>query len=282
MATIKVIDSGFSTAVIDWGRRGFQSSGVPVSGPMDQISFKLANSILNNFEGAACLECTLLGPTLQFDAPTVVCLTGADMEISLNGEAEQSYKPILIQAGDELKLGKCTDGVRSYLAIKHGFHSPEVLGSKSFFYPVTEQSFLTQGNTLEYSADDRTKHQMYVRIKTPNHWKKDHLWVRKGPEWTLVEDQIDRLIDKPLIIGPNNRMGYRIESQLEHEPTGMYSSAVIMGTVQLTPSGQLLVAAADCQVTGGYPRVLLLDQIGMSMLSQKRTGQTIYFNWKKA
>ena len=47
----------------DWpGRLGYWAVGVPPSGPMDALSFRLANRIVGNAEGAAGLEITLAGP----------------------------------------------------------------------------------------------------------------------------------------------------------------------------------------------------------------------------
>ena len=49
------------------------------------------------------------------------------------------------------------------------------------------------------------------------------------------------------------------------------------GSVQLTPSGKLIVLMRDCQTTGGYPRVLQLTENAINVLSQKFTGQNIKF-----
>lgn len=281
MAVIKVLEPGFSTAVIDLGRRSFQSSGVPISGPMDMISFRMANSILNNFEGSAMLECTLQGPSLEFEEPTTICVTGAETQLLLNDNPVSTNKRINIQAGDKLKVGRCMKGMRCYLAIKHGFHSPEYLGSKSFYYPISPKSFLSANDELEYSGLDYDSQYNPARIRSSIFLYRESLWVSKGPEWDLIANKENQLINTRLPIGPNNRMGYRIDSDIETPSSSMFSSAVIPGTIQLTPSGQLLIATADCQVTGGYPRILVLDEIGLSILAQKRTGQSISLNWKR-
>jgi allophanate hydrolase subunit 2 len=55
------------------------------------------------------------------------------------------------------------------------------------------------------------------------------------------------------------------------------TSAVLPGTVQLTPSGKLIILMRDCQVTGGYPRVLQVSEESINRLSQKITGDKIQF-----
>jgi len=56
---------------------------------------------------------------------------------------------------------------------------------------------------------------------------------------------------------------------------GIITSLVMPGTVQLTPSGKLIVLMRDCQTTGGYPRILQLSDNSINTLAQKMTGQKI-------
>ncbi|MFD6107990.1 urea amidolyase, partial [Nocardia salmonicida] len=56
---IAVVRPGMQTTIQDWpGRIGYWHIGVPPSGPMDDLSFRLGNRVLGNPEGAAGLECT--------------------------------------------------------------------------------------------------------------------------------------------------------------------------------------------------------------------------------
>lgn len=275
MSIIKVIDPGFSSSLQDRGRRGPQSLGVPISGPMDHISFKLANAILDNFVNDALMECTMSGPTLLFQEETEICLTGAEVDIRVNDRLESSYKRITVKKGDILKVGNFKKGIRCYIAIRFGFISPEFMDSKSFFYPLSPQGFLSANDILEFTPFKTKTAGTGSRVRSPKLWSKNILRVQKGPEWDFVKEQQDQLLNRPLLIGPNNRMGYRIESTLERSWPEMFSSAVIPGTIQATPSGELLAATADCQVSGGYPRILMLDQEALSILSQKKTGEQI-------
>ncbi len=60
---VEILRPGMLTTVQDWpGRVGYWHVGVPPSGPMDDLSFRLGNRALGNDEGAAGLECTLGGP----------------------------------------------------------------------------------------------------------------------------------------------------------------------------------------------------------------------------
>src|SRR5581483_4266457 len=82
--TVRVVAGGLATTVQDYpGRCGYWHIGVPPSGPMDSLAFRLGNRLLGNPEGAAGLEVTAVGPTLRFDRPTTICLTGADCDARL-------------------------------------------------------------------------------------------------------------------------------------------------------------------------------------------------------
>lgn len=278
MSSIKVINPGFSSSLQDLGRRGTQSYGVPVSGPMDSISFKLANAILDNFINDAVMECTMSGPSLLFNEETEVCITGADAEIRVNDRLESSYKRITVKKGDILKVGNFKKGIRCYIAVRFGFITKEYMNSKSYYYPLTPQGFLSANDILEFTPFKTKTPKTGTRVRSPQLWSRDILRVQKGPEWHFVQEQAPRLLEQALLIGPNNRMGYRIDSDLQQSWPEMFSSAVLPGTVQATPSGQLLVATADCQVSGGYPRILMLDQEALSILSQKKTGEHISFD----
>ena len=66
-AALVVVKPGLLTSVQDLGRYGHQASGVPVAGPMDSFSHRLANQLVGNDPDAATLEITLIGPELVVD-----------------------------------------------------------------------------------------------------------------------------------------------------------------------------------------------------------------------
>lgn len=134
-ATIEVLAPGTCSTIQDYpGRTGYWEVGVPPSGPMDSLSFRLGNRLLGNPEQAAGLELTITGPTLLFNTATAICLTGAPMPATLDGIAIPFWSVVPVAAGATLKLGAITGpGQRSYLTIRGGFDVPDYLGSKSTF-----------------------------------------------------------------------------------------------------------------------------------------------------
>ncbi|GIE76946.1 urea carboxylase [Actinoplanes philippinensis] len=126
---------GTLTAVQDWpGRTGLWEVGVPPSGPMDDLSFRLGNRALGNPAGAPGLECTVDGPALRFTAATTVCVTGATVPVTVDGAPAPMWEPVDVPAGAVLDIGRAADGgLRVYLLVAGGLDVPRHLGSASTF-----------------------------------------------------------------------------------------------------------------------------------------------------
>jgi urea carboxylase len=133
--TIDVLSSGTQTTVQDYpGRVGFWDVGVPPSGPMDSLSFRLGNRAVGNPPSAAGLEMTMSGPTLRFNADTIICLTGAPMAASLDGHSVEFNTPTAVAAGSTLSVDAARHaGCRAYLAVRGGIHVPPYMGSRATF-----------------------------------------------------------------------------------------------------------------------------------------------------
>ncbi|MFG2028010.1 urea carboxylase [Streptomyces sp. NPDC048825] len=132
---IEVVSGGTLTTVQDWpGRTGYWQVGVPPCGPMDDLSFRLANRALGNDEGAPGLECTLRGPSLRFTHATTVCVTGAPAAVTVDGGAVSQWEPVTVPAGGVLEIGAPREhGLRTYVLFMGGLDIPEFLGSAATF-----------------------------------------------------------------------------------------------------------------------------------------------------
>ena len=135
--TVEVLTPGAQTTVQAWpGRMGYWHVGVPPSGPMDDLSFRLGNRLLGNEEGVPGLEITVAGPTLAFHSPATVLLAGSvdlDLEGGTAARTPLPWQPFAIEAGDVLTIGKVTAGMRAYLLAAGGLEVPEVMGSAATF-----------------------------------------------------------------------------------------------------------------------------------------------------
>ena len=273
---IKVLKEGLFTTIQDIGRFGYKNIGVPVSGSMDQTSAKLANLLLGNDESSAVLEMTLVGPTLEFMNDTYISITGADMNPSLNKQKVLQNKPLFVNKGDILYLSHSSNGMRSYLGIKGGFNSEKKLGSKSFYRGITKREKLIKNDKIKFAKVTSSPMKMNKSINDFKINRKNKINVFKGPEFDLLDSNSkDIIFNTDFTIGVNNRMGYNLVEPIENSISSIISSPVMPGTVQLTPSGRLIILCRDCQTSGGYPRVLQLDKSSMDSLSQKTIGEII-------
>ncbi|WP_081879259.1 5-oxoprolinase/urea amidolyase family protein [Nocardia sp. NRRL WC-3656] len=134
-AGIEVVRPGMLTTVQDWpGRVGYWHVGVPPSGPMDDLSFRLGNRALGNDEGAAGLECTLAGPALRFRTATRVCVTGAPATVTVDRERVRQWRTLEVPAGGTLDIGAVQGpGMRTYVLFAGGLDLPDYLGSAATF-----------------------------------------------------------------------------------------------------------------------------------------------------
>ncbi|WP_343486177.1 biotin-dependent carboxyltransferase family protein [Allomuricauda sp. d1] len=275
---LKVLKPGFYTTLQDQGRFGHRNKGVPVSGVMDAYSAANANAMLENDPNDAVLEITMTGPVLEFTEETTICLTGALMSPELNGQSVNNLEIIQVKTGDVLSFGTLVKGLRTYLGIKGGFLLDEVLGSRSYYHPVTEHKCITENMQLAYVPHPDFTPKL-IQAKMDNFLDEFILEATKGPEFDLLGKKEAGLpFSKEFTISKeNNRMGYQLNEKLSVHTKSMLTSATLPGTVQLTPSGRIIILMKDGQTTGGYPRVLNLTPAAINILAQKRMGDKIKF-----
>lgn len=276
---IKILHPGLYTTIQDMGRFGYRNLGVPMGGTMDSISAGFANALVNNLKNDAVLEITMVGPKLVFMASTNLVITGAEMSAELNHIPILNYKVYPVQIGDILSFGKLKKGIRCYLAVTGGFQSEIILKSRSFYAGITPQGLLKKNDLIPFKHQEisiRKQANGIVNSKI-SFYDINTLEVFKGPEFELFssEEQKKILSTKLTVSNDNNRMGYRMEEVVVKHSKSIITSPVLPGTVQLLPSGKLIVLMKDAQTTGGYPRVFQLTVKSIAILAQKRVGDIL-------
>ena len=277
---IEVLKPGLYSTIQDSGRIGYREFGVPVSGFMDAFSASLANSILNNDLNSSVLEMTLVGTKLCFKVATQICISGALITAKLNNTPIQYNSVITVSKNDILSFGNVRSGVYTYLAVKDGFKTATVMNSRSYYEGITKKSKIEKGDILMINevANKDSSSTRTAKIK-PQDFTSNTITVFEGPEFDLLSNtQKVQLFDRDFTVSKlYNRMAYQLSPSLEHQLPSILTSPVLPGTVQLTPSGKLIVLMRDCQTTGGYPRVLQLSEQGINLLSQKKERDVVKF-----
>ncbi|MEX0272792.1 MAG: biotin-dependent carboxyltransferase family protein [Flavobacteriaceae bacterium] len=275
---LKILHAGFFTTLQDLGRYGHRDKGVPISGPMDEIAFGNANGLLQNHPNAAVLEFTMIGPTVQFGEPTYFTITGAHMQPVLNQTPLKGHKVYKAQKDDVLTFKGLVQGYRGYLAVKGGFGTPGALGSQSLYGTVTQIARFHENDEIPYGACPNLS-PSHFNVMQESHLEESTLLVSKGPEYNHLHDrQLEHLFAKDFTVSKDNdRMAYQLGETIPGHTISMLTSATLPGTVQLTPSGRIIILMKDGQTTGGYPRILQLTQRALSILSQKKMGDSVNF-----
>ena len=275
---IVILHPGIYCSVQDQGRFGHTKIGVPQAGCADTYAAKMANVLLKNHEKDALIEITFGQGEFKFTSDTYICLTGGDFSPKLNGKLIKMQSVFFIKKDSVLSFGKRVYGARVYLSVQGGIQTKTVYGSRSFFDGITQQK-LGKGAMLPILPIQKYADNNFSRVRvSEKHFTTIYLPCLKGPEFFKLNQEQQRKLFTPFSISDdNNRVGYRLKESLENNLSSILTSAVLPGTVQLTPSGKCIILLQDCQVTGGYPRILQLSEIAIARVSQKITGDKIQF-----
>ncbi len=289
MNTIQVLRPGLLTTVQDRGRFGYQKFGVPVSGAVDEIALRVANILVGNPQGAAALEVTALGPQLRFLVDAVVALTGAEVEVDLDGRPVSWYKSFRIRARQVLDIRSCTHGLRAYLAVAGGIDVPVLLGSRSTCLVANFGGFrgraLATGDVLAVGPPSAPLLDLVER-EVPDGWRPRHaapvtLLVVMGPQDDAFTEEGRRtfLVSTYRVSPHADRMGYRLDGPvIAHKGSAdILSDWVPLGGVQVPGDGKPIILLADRQTTGGYPKIATVIKPDISLVAQRRPGDTLAF-----
>jgi len=280
MSDIELISPGFYTSIQDAGRFGTAKYGVPQAGVMDTFSAAKANLLLNNAANDALLEITFSGPKIRFNRAMSICISGAHFEVTCNGLSLKNDKAYSINAGDQVDFGALSSGFRAYLAFSGGIDAPVILGSRSQYEGITTHFRLKRGGNLNIIGSENVLKQSSARVQFNDKGILDNkVEVMAGPEYHLLNAvQKQQLLKTEFTLLPNsNRMAIQLREKVENELSGITTAATVPGTVQLTPQGGLVVLMRDCQVTGGYPRILQLSEMGINSIAQRAPGNSVFF-----
>jgi biotin-dependent carboxylase-like uncharacterized protein len=278
--SLEVLAPGPLTTIQDLGRPGYAHWGVPWSGAADRASARLANRLVGNPEGAACLEVTLGGLRLRVDADVLVATTGAPCPVTAGERTVGDHAVVTVRAGEELTLGPPDRGLRTYLAVRGGIDVPPVLGSRATdVLGGVGPAPLAAGHRLPVGALTVT-HPPVDRAPVPAPAAGEvELRVRLGPR----ADWFTRAAGEALLAGAwvarpdSNRIALRLTGpELERQVLQeLPSEGVVRGSLQVPPSGSPSIFLADHPVTGGYPVIAVVLDEDVDRAAQVRPGQRI-------
>ncbi len=284
--TIRVVRPGLLTTVQDTGRWGHQAEGVPVAGPMDWFSHRLANALVANDVRAATLEITLIGPELIVEADTMGAIAGADFDVMCDQATVPSTTTFPIRRGARLRFGRRRAGTRVYFAVAGGILTPPVLGSRAT--DLLSRMGGLGGRALA-SGDELPIRSMDIPTSAPRRAiglalpmkGRAHVRVMPDAQWSWFTAEAWRLLTTVAfrVSSRSNRMGYRLEGPpLERARTDeLITEPLAEGTIQVPAAGEPILLMADRQTAGGYPKIASVIVADLPLVGQLAPGDTIEF-----
>jgi len=285
MSLLVVQDAGPLTTLQDLGRPGHLRVGIPASGPMDREAFLLANRLIANPDTAAGLECTLIGPRVEFTDERLIAITGADMAPTVNAAPVPTWEGLRVHAGDVLRLGPARRGVRAYLAISGGIETPPVLGSRATYVRGRlgglEGRALRKGDRLPLGPMGAARPHRLHPDRVPTYAGEPELAVVLGPQDDRFTPRgIAALFEGPYEMLPqSDRMGARLKGPFIEHTRGhdIISDGVALGAIQVIGEGQPIVLLADRQSTGGYTKIGTVCSFDIGRIAQVKPGGRLRF-----
>lgn len=283
---LRILKPGASTTVQDLGRYGYGALGIPPSGAMDPWALRAGNLLVGNPEDSAGLEFTFTGPTVRSTADTVVGLTGAEFERSLDGKEIPWGQTMRLKAGEVLEVGKTRGGMRGYLCVRGGIDVPAVMGSRSTF--AAGQFGGYAGRTLimgDMLRIDDAKGELIPTKLAPGSlaaYGSEHVLrvVSGAQEDAFSRKAIATFYGEAFRLSPrSDRMGVRLEgAQLEVPHTSdILPEGVPTGAIQVPGDGYPIILCCDRPTTGGYVKIASVITADLPILAYAKPGDTARF-----
>ncbi len=297
--TFEVLSGGTQTTVQDYpGRLGYWAVGVPPSGPMDSRALRQGNRLLGNAEGCAALEITMSGPLLRFNTDAVVAVTGAQIPLTLNGEAQPMNTALLVPAGSTFALGTIAGaGARSYLCVRGGLDVPDYLGSKSTFTlgqfgghggralragDVLHIAALTDRSAgqrvpdeqIEPLADVRRIRVIYGPHGAPEYFTEGYIDTFFATDW---EVHFNSSRTGVRLIGPKPEWVRADGGEAGLHPSNIHDNPYAIGAVDFT-GDMPVILGPDGPSLGGFVCPVTIIEADLWQLGQLKAGDKVRFS----
>ena len=296
--SIEVIKPGLATTIQDLGRPGYYHLGIPLSGALDQYALRMANLLVGNDEGAAALECTLLAPELLFRGDTRFSVTGAQLDVKLNGQLVDSHASHAVRAGDRLSFGIMKTGARAYVAVAGGIDVPIVLGSRSTYGLGAFGGFqgrkLAAGDVLPVGqprAQARAGRAVSAELQVASP-KALELRVLPGLYYHRLEaSAVESFFADSWAVAPDaDRIGYRYKNGrplkfIERkqpfgagsDPSNIVDAGYPYGSIQVPSGTEPIILHRDAVSGGGYAMIGTVISADMDSIAQMQPGNKARF-----
>jgi len=296
---IRVAQPGLFTTVQDHGRSGFYGLGFPPSGSMDRFSSDVANILVGNDRDAAVLESTFVGPTLEFESPAVVAITGAEALVDIDGAPAPLWTAFEVRKGSTLRFTGLDAGARNYLAFRGGIDCVPIMGSRSTY---ASSNLGGLSGEIFRSGDEfalggaSLNDDMSIGVEVPSTLRpqltgEEEIRIVLGLCHYLLseESQADLIHETFSVSTEANRIGYRLSgkaftfSEREQpfgagsDPSNVVNLGYPVGSLQSPGGEELICLMRDAVTGGGYATLATVISTDLDLLAQMKYPEAVRF-----
>jgi len=287
---LEITDTGWITTFQDLGREDSERVGVPTGGAADQHSATVANLLVGNPRRATLIES--LGGEFAFtpDSDVLIAVTGAPSRVTVGNAHVESWTPVVVPSGHEVRIGDVHLGTRVYVAVNGVITADTFLGSAAPDSRMGFSQVIARGSRVPVESDFREfRHEFFdqslFRLPVPV------MHFDEGP-WTIdvVESAgasampgIQDLIASSTytVTDRSNHVGLRLNGPVLHpdDDTEVISHGVPIGALEIPHADELIVLGRYRSLTAGYPIVGFASRTSLPILGQAGPGRDLLFRW---
>lgn len=274
---------GPGVTVQDLGRPGFLAVGLGRGGAADRLALAEGAALLGQGPLAA-LEMAGMGGTFEAIEDLRIALTGAPMRASIGGDRVGWQAVHRMAKGVVLEIGGAEAGSYGYLSIGGGLEGPEWLGSRATHLAAGIGGRVDAGDLLSVGPDGATD-RVDLGLSVAPRWDGGlvrlvpSLQTDRFPEAELARFEATKFTRDTR----GNRMGVRLLPEGDgfraEGALSVLSEVITPGDVQITGDGTPYVLLAECQTTGGYPRIGSVLPCDLPLVAQARPGTELRFQF---
>lgn len=283
MRGLVVVQAGPAIALQDLGRPGYLAMGLTRGGAADVRAVYEGAALLSQNPHLAVVEMAGTGGTFEATENLRVALTGAVMTAQVDGSAVAWNASHALSKGARLTIGPTRSGTYGYLHVGGGFQADPILGARATHLSCGLGTLVGTGEILPVGTD-KGKTVGVTLAPVP---RLDGGTVRIVPSmqtYDFDEEIRRRFEETEFRRDPRaNRQGIRMDSEGEGfsnpKALSIVSEVIVPGDIQITGDGTPFVLMAECQTTGGYPRIGTVLPCDMPRVAQAPAGAALRFSY---
>jgi 5-oxoprolinase (ATP-hydrolysing) subunit C len=287
---LEIIGTGWISTFQDLGRRDVERLGVPTGGAADQHSAIVANLLVGNTRGATLIESIGGGLALVPDSDILLAVTGAPARVTVGNALVDSWSPVVVPAGHEVRVRDVHLGTRTYLAVNGAISAETFLGSAA---PDSRMGFgqvIAPGASVLLETEFRGFRRKFFdqslfRLPVPAMRFAEGPWVIDAVECHAIDSipGIRELIEEStyVVTDRSNHVGLRLNGPVLHPDTNteIVSHGVPIGALEIPHADELIVLGRYRSLTAGYPIVGVAARASLPLLGQAGPGRELRFRW---